>query len=382
MTESDASKGFEAKRSIDKVRASHDGHAYHEAWAARSALELLPPLATLHAIALEGFSVEDSLGLGKATVEIADVVRYHGASSVDRASRVEVVQFKYSIGDADTAIRAADIAKTLTKFAAADADFRGKHGDALVDRVVRYDFVTNRPIHPNLLAAIMTLRTGTATEGDIARQAEQITAAMRSTGIGVGPFLGRLNLSGGRGSLKQADRAVQQTLAAWGEASDPESEKRLLKLRSLIRSKVGSEGEGNNLVDRVAVLAELDVDHESTLYPTPDAFPPIAHVVARALVEDVVSNVRADPLPLIVHGAGGMGKTVLMQAVAERLRASAYVIAFDGFGAGKWRDPADGRHRPERTLVHLANLLAGQGLCDILLPTSDEIGLMRAFADA
>ena len=379
MTEPDASNEFEPKRSIDKVRASRDGHAYHEAWAARSALELLPPLATLHAIALEGFSVEDSAGLGKVTVEIADVVRYHGASSVDRASRVEVVQFKYSIADADTPIRAADITKTLTKFGSADADFRGKHGDALVDRVVCYDFATNRPIHRNLLAAVMALRTGAATEGEIARQAEQITAAMRSAAIEVGPFLGRLNLSGGRGSLKQADRAVQQTLAAWGEASDPESEKRLLKLRSLIRSKVGSEGEGNNLVDRVAVLAELDVDHESTLYPTPDAFPPIAHVVTRAVVEDVVSTIRADPLPLIVHGAGGMGKTVLMQAVAERLRASAHVITFDGFGAGKWRDPADGRHRPERTLVHLANLLAGQGLCDILLPTSDETGLMRAF---
>jgi hypothetical protein len=45
----------------------------------------------------------------------------------------------------------------------------------------------------------------------------------------------------------------------------------------------------------------------------------------------------------------------------------------------KWRDPADGRHRPERTLVHLANLLAGQGLCDILLPVADATGLMRAF---
>jgi hypothetical protein len=28
---------------IDKVRASKAGHAYHEAWAARSALELLLP---------------------------------------------------------------------------------------------------------------------------------------------------------------------------------------------------------------------------------------------------------------------------------------------------------------------------------------------------
>jgi hypothetical protein len=74
-----------------------------------------------------------------------------------------------------------------------------------------------------------------------------------------------------------------------------------------------------------------------------------------------------------------MGKTVLMQGVAERLRADGPVVLFDGFGAGRWRDPADARHRPERTLVHLANILAGRGLCDILLPIVDITSLLRAF---
>ena len=74
-----------------------------------------------------------------------------------------------------------------------------------------------------------------------------------------------------------------------------------------------------------------------------------------------------------------MGKTVLMQGLAERLRADGRVVLFDGFGAGRWRDPADARHRPERALVHLANILAGHCLCDILLPVLDITSLMRAF---
>ncbi|PAL01760.1 hypothetical protein B8W90_13680, partial [Staphylococcus hominis] len=41
---------------IDKTRASKAGHAYHEAWAARSALELLMPSTDLSAITLEGFN--------------------------------------------------------------------------------------------------------------------------------------------------------------------------------------------------------------------------------------------------------------------------------------------------------------------------------------
>lgn len=247
MADAEATETFEPKRAIDKVRASRDGHAYHEAWAARSALELLPPTTSLKAIALEGFSVEDTSELDAGTVEIADLVRYHGTATVARASHVEVVQFKYSIASADTPIRAADIAKTLVKFASAEVNFRKKHGVALVEHVVRYDFATNRPIHPNLLTAITAIQTDAASEGDVARQVEQLRSAVQPAELEIGPFLKRLALSGSRGTLKQADRLGQQLLAAWGEASDPVSEKRLLKLRNLVRSKAGSEGEGQNL---------------------------------------------------------------------------------------------------------------------------------------
>jgi len=98
---------------IDKVRASKAGHAFHEAWAARTALELLPPSTDLTAITLEGFDEQDEQSLGTGAVEIADLVRYHGATDVARAHRVTVVQFKYSIASAETAVRAVDLASTL-----------------------------------------------------------------------------------------------------------------------------------------------------------------------------------------------------------------------------------------------------------------------------
>ena len=140
---------------IDKVRASKAGHAFHEAWAARTALELLPPPSTdLTSITLEGFDERDEQSLGTGAVEIADLVRYHGATDVARAHRVTVVQFKYSIASADTAVRAADLASTLTKFAATDAALRATHGDDPVLAVVRYEFATNRPIHENQGTAI------------------------------------------------------------------------------------------------------------------------------------------------------------------------------------------------------------------------------------
>ncbi len=122
---------------IDKVRAAHDGHAYHETWAVRSALELLAPDTTLDAIALEGFSLQDEGGLPNAATEIADLVRYHGTTEIATASIVEIVQFKYSIAKADTALRAADVASTLRKFAESEVGFRQRHAQSLIDRVVR-----------------------------------------------------------------------------------------------------------------------------------------------------------------------------------------------------------------------------------------------------
>lgn len=364
---------------IDKVRASKAGHAFHEAWAARTALELLPPSTDLTAITLEGFDEQDEQGLGTAAVEIADLVRYHGATDVARAHRVTVVQFKYSIASVDTAVRAADLASTLAKFAATDAELRATHGDDHVLAVVRYEFATNKPIHENLGKAIAAVVAGTQEAGDVARQASQIAEALKDYPHPFADLLRRLKLVGRKGSLTEAERAISTTLAAWSEPGDPDSEKRLLKLRNLIRIKAGPGSETDKRVDRVAVLAELEVEHEDRLYPTPDAFPEVEIVIQRDVLGEIATLAREVGLPLVVHAAGGMGKTVLMQGLADRLRADGPVVLFDGFGAGRWRDPADGRHLPERTLVHLANLMAGQGLCDILLPVADVTGLLRAF---
>ncbi len=370
----------ENARSIDKVRAAHDGHAYHETWAVRSALELLAPDTTLAAIALEGFPVEDEEELPSAAIEIADLVRYHGTDQIATASLVEIVQFKYSIARSDTAVRAADVVSTLRKFAQSEAGFRERHAHSLIDRVVRYSFVTNRPIHPNLTAALAALRAGHQADGDVGRQAHQLATAVSGLGEAhIAGFMDRLALAGAHGSLSQANQSVRRLLADWSEPGDPESKIRLLRLRALVREKVSTAGEANKLINRVSVLAELDIDHESVLYPTPDAFPPVTHVVARPFVDAVVAAVADNVAPLLVHAAGGMGKTVLLEAVRRALEQSDFVISFDGFGAGRWRDPADGRHRAERTLVHLANLLAGQGLCDLLLPITDETTLLRAF---
>jgi len=63
---------------IDTVRASRDGHQFHEAWVARCALALLLPRNGLYAIAVEGLAEEDEEDVSAATVEVADATLYFG----------------------------------------------------------------------------------------------------------------------------------------------------------------------------------------------------------------------------------------------------------------------------------------------------------------
>ena len=242
MADDEVQVGFEPAIVIDKVRASKAGHAFHEAWAARSALELLLPSTDLVAITLEGFNSADEADLGTGAVEIADLVRYHGHNDVARASRVEIVQFKYSIASAAVPVRAADLAKTLTKFAKADAELRARHGDDHVQQVVRYDFATNRPIHPNLITAMAATIDASHSAGDVATQLAQIAKALGSYPYPREQLLRRLFLSGARGSLEQAELAVGNVLASWSEAGDPQIRKAATKAAQSRSDQSGAGG--------------------------------------------------------------------------------------------------------------------------------------------
>ena len=166
---------------IDKVRASKAGHAFHEAWAARTALELLPPSTDLTAITLEGFDEARRAELGNwrgrdwpilsGTTALPMLPGLIESRSFSSNTRSQAPQRRFE---------RLTWASTLAKFAATDAELRATHGDDHVLAVVRYEFATNRPIHENLGKAISAVVTGTQEAGDICRQAGQLSASPES----------------------------------------------------------------------------------------------------------------------------------------------------------------------------------------------------------
>jgi hypothetical protein len=364
---------------IDIVRASKDGHQFHEAWLARCALALLLPRDTLYAIAVEGLAEADEEDVSEATVEIADATFYFGsAASFEACARMEMAQFKYSIAACDKPLRVADARKTLVKFAAAEADFNGKHGAVTVSAKMTYSLNTNRPISTGMLEAFRAASKGEApASGDGKAQLDQLRATVPLTGDQLRSFASRVVLVGRMENLRDLERGNARTIADWSASDDVLARARLGDLRQMMRDKAGSAGQRNNLVKQVDVLAALGLAEETDLLPTPQAFPEVGEVVKRAQLATFIGDIGNAPR-WMVHAAGGIGKTVFVQSLAAQLEAEDEVVLFDCFGGGAYRTLADGRHKPERGLLHIVNELACRGLCDPILPgTSDSAEVVR-----
>jgi hypothetical protein len=102
--------------------------------------------------------------------------------------------------------------------------------------------------------------------------------------------------------------------------------------------------------------------------------------VEREQLADAIALIPTLSVPLLVHAAGGVGKTVFMDSLAARMVDRHEVLFFDCFGGGAYRSPEDARHLPKKGLIHIANTLAFRSLCDPMLPESPDVEtLLRTF---
>lgn len=368
-------------RRIDKVRASRDGHEFHEAWAARKALQLVMPTDGLVGIAVEGLAPTDQTSASAKTVEIADLVLYYGTRpTFDGTRAVVIVQVKYSRSSQMVPFRASDAKKTIGKFAVAFRGHKRKHGAKDVERKLAFELITNRPIYREFAEAIDGLASGIPLKGDAKKQATQFTSACGLKGKELAQFAQKVRITGLAGSLRQNKQRLSRVLADWSVAPDAMARARLGNMRQLLREKAGLAGEGQNVVMRTDVLDALELQGPEDLFPCPASFPEVGKVVEREQLSTVVSRIPNLDKPLLIHADGGVGKTVFLQSLAKILGETHEAVLFDCFGGGRYRAPEDARHLPKRGLIHIINNLACDGLCDPLLPINENVEeLVKAF---
>lgn len=362
------------RNKIDKVRASRDGHEFHEAWTARKATQLLWPDTDLTAIAVEGPSPSDQAGASAATVEVADLTFYYGQRpNFEDATRTTFAQFKYSIADQNKDFRASHANKTVKKFGETYLSYKRKYGAEAVEDKLDFQLVTNQPVSNSLLQAIEATATGGNPTGDVEEQAKQFKLAAGLSGKPLAAFARKLKIIGRSGSLPQTKDELASLLVDWSATSDPIAAARLGKLRDLVRDKAGYAGTNRNLIRRTDVLAAFQIGDPKDLLPCEAALVDVGKVLERAQLGEAISRIGSTATPLLIHATGGVGKTVFMDSLASKINTDHEVVFFDCFGGGAYRSPEDARHLPKKGLIHIANTLAFRGLCDPMLPDSPDI---------
>lgn len=362
------------RNKIDKVRASRDGHEFHEAWTARKATQLLWPDTDLTAIAVEGPSPADQAGASAATVEVADLTLYYGVRpNFEDAVRTTFAQFKYSIADQNKDFRASHAKKTVEKFGATYRSFKRKYGAESVEDKLDFQLVTNQPISHSLLQAIDATATGSNPTGEVKEQAKQFKAASGLSGKQLAEFAKKLKIIGRSGSLPQTKDELASLLVDWSATTDPIAAARLGKLRELVRDKAGYVGTDRNLIRRTDVLAALQIGDPKDLLPCVSALVDVGEVLEREQLLEAVTRIGGTSTPLLIHATGGVGKTIFMDSLASKVALDHEVVFFDCFGGGAYRSPEDARHLPKKGLIHIANTLAFRGLCDPMLPDSPDV---------
>lgn len=357
---------------IDTVRASRAGHAFHERWAARRALQLVFPNDQLFAIAVEGISSTETASPGAATQEVADLVLYYGCGdNFQTCERLETVQFKYKVRE--EAVTATYLKKTIQKFSETILGYERDFSAADVDKKSSFVFVTNAEFTDTLWVAIRSMIDGTTPSGrDASTQARNLKKWCAERGLSdASRLFSRIVFRAGEKNLAGQENLLRRTLTDWSAGADSEAKLRLLGLQDLVLRRAGPRGQGKNLIRREDVLDALDCEPEDLL-PADTCFIDVGAVVARAELSTVGDLVQASALPVFVHAEGGVGKTVFVQSLALKMAKEYEVVVFDCFGGGSYRSDNHSRHLPRIGLVQIVNELASRTLCDPMLPGGDD----------
>ena len=354
---------------VDNVRYSREGHSFHDTWTARKCLQLLIPRDGLVGIAVEGLSPIDNVQAFSGTIEIADLTLYYGEDAdFSNAEKVEILQFKYSTTEADKPLRCSGAKETLKKFAESFRQNCTTYGKTVTLEKLSFEFVTNKPIFGNFRNAIVGIAKGEQLRGEAREQAKQFEKATGLEGSSLRDFAARFEVRGTEGTVKNIHSDVRNTLIDWSGTADAIAYARLGEIKELVRRKASPDFQNNNVIRQVDLLAVLGLSATTDLCPCESRFPDIGTIVEREQLLSVAQRVRELDEPLILHAEGGVGKTVFLRSLAALISLEHEVVLFDCFAGGAYRTPDDGRHRPDRGLVHIANDLACRGLCDPILP--------------
>jgi hypothetical protein len=342
--------------SADLVRASRDGDQFHYYWAARQCLRLLRSDSSLAGVSIEGSS---SLETATAGEQVVDIAEYYGAVDLGSADKIIYRQLKHSTTHPDQPWTVSGLKGTLKGFSQKFSELYATR-PSLLDHAV-FDFVSNRPVDEAVAQALRDIAQGVTPRHP--HIAGYIRSYLGLSGDLAERFCQRFTIDARSPALLQLTHLFTHDVAALLPGAPNDGP---LRLKEAVARRATSL-ESDSLVTKEVVLAALGASPDQLL-PAPSRLLVPDHVIPVAESGTITAVLAASNAPMVVHAAGGIGKSVLASRFGTLLPTGSVCLVYDCFARGGYRRSSSPRHEHRQGYVQLANQLAGAGLCDPLVP--------------
>ena len=361
------------------ARASNAGDSFHELWALHAALELLKTRTTLIGVTVEGLPASDSTDTNSDAWDGVDCGLYFDGDSLLSASRVELIQLKYSSADSSKNWTVAGLTASTSKngnnsvirrlanqFVAAYAQRNGNPDQKTVAKLV-----TNRPIASEVIEALRSLTLKVTKKGSSQsrneKNLEKIRAASGLRAKDFAAFCGSLVLHGAANSRFALKEDLLLSIGKWTNTS---SRTQLDDLLQFVREQMMPESR-QDLIRRESVLARFGISDRKSLFPCPPELKEVEKPIPRSQAKQVIEAISRGAQRVCLHGEGGSGKTTLLQEIRSLLPAQSEGIVFDCYGGGTYLYSNAYRHRESDAFTQLTNeAAAALGAPLFLLPAA------------
>jgi len=347
------------------VSYSRAGDVFHYRWAARRCLRLLYPNTSLKTIVIEGSS-EDK----KAGEYVIDVSEY--SQTADDVKIVQYFQLKHTSVRSQKAVTLSEMKKTLEDFADRFRQHEKEKNDLPVS--ISFGIITNRKVDNSVKDQVVYLAMGEGVESGFLHLLEKYTGLK---GRDLAEFCSLLDFDDAEGdyNVQNVQLRIELSQLVAGSVTGPQVD----ALANMVQDKVLPHSD--HLVNREEVLKRFGLTNGRELFPAPPLWEKLDKVIEREQYSSIIRSIGESRGPVVVHAAGGVGKTVFCRHLKDSIPEYSLAIAYDCFGAGSYRNRSSFRHRYRDALVQIANELSARGICQPLwvFDTNQDDDILRGF---
>lgn len=356
-----------SNKETDLVRYSRAGDAFHYRWAARRCLKMVNPLSKLSKVIIEGSSNPKFSGEC-----VIDVSEYYVEDLKD-TEYIKYFQLKHTTVQKDNPFTLSDLKQTIIGFSERYKEHIYKDAD---HSNIEFYLVSNRPISDNFKTNIDKIIENKQCDKRFLRTINKYTNLEDKA---LSDFLKCFNFIVGEGDYYEQMRTLHLEIRnlVVGTAEHPQID----SITSLISDKALPHSDGAILPEDI--LKRLGCSSLCDLFPAQPEYETDHYIVPMAQHEELVKNIITSDNPVVIHAAGGVGKSIFAREIQCYLNNDSIAIVYDCFGAGKYRNRSSQRHRYRDALVQINNELSLKGLCDPIIAPSNSLEdeILKLFLD-